>query len=352
MVADSTLVSTAPSGVDTEMAFRSHSSYVRALAFEAGMTRDADHLTSLKSVDAAVRRVPALQPHSDKVDYEQVRRSLTAAWSTELLLATTAELMIEDELIRVSNNWAVIQAYYAVYHATQALHVARGCQRPENHPATRNLYRAHWVNRRIDLPPWSLGVANRQVTNLPDGRVADLTVSNLVTVTPATQLSLICKALATTWDHAFEERCAAERKRKLAKRRKEVQAENERRAEKGRDPLSLPGQQRLSKNEKQKLVETTQPATLIDYLYRLRIKANYQDGEMFIVGPTDDFTSRQVLDALRYLIAATLLIHEVNIAQLVDLSRFYDWHVEWLERTSQRESAFGLAGRSFLFEPF
>lgn len=353
MVPTSELINAdASRGTDTEMAFRSHSSYVRAFALEAGMHPNGDHLAALRHVDAAVRAIPILQAHSGTVDHDQVRRSLTVAWSTELLLATTAEVMVDDELIRVSNNWAVIQAYYAVYHATQALHVARGCPRPENHPATRNLYRTHWVDRRIDLSPWSLGVADRQITNLPAGRTVDLNVSNLATVTAHTQLSLACKALATTWDNEFEEKCRNARKLKLNQRRKEVEAKNRQRAENRKPPHTVPQQARLSKEEKHRIAKKVRPSTLIDYLYRLRIKANYQDGEMFLVGPADDFTSRQVLDSLRYLIAATLLIHEIHIAQLIGIGQFYDWQHEWVERTCQRGSALGLAGRSCLFEPF
>src|SRR5690606_2909077 len=95
---------------DTEMAFRSHSSYVRAFALEAGWHPGSGHLRGLQNVDAAARGVPPLRPRSTTVDLAQVRRSLVAAWSTELLLATSAELMVDDELIRVANNWAVIQA--------------------------------------------------------------------------------------------------------------------------------------------------------------------------------------------------------------------------------------------------
>lgn len=269
-----------------------------------------------------------------------------------MLLATSAELMVDDELIRVANNWAVIQAYYSVYHATQALHVARGCSRPESHPATRKLYRSHWVDRRVDLPPWTIGVANRQVVNPPAGRTIDFETSNLANPTPGTQLGLVCKALQTTWSRAVGERMAEKRQRKLSERAKQVRAENERRQNAGRLPKALPQRANLTADERRRIADNEPPASLMDYLWRLRIKANYQDGEMFIVGPTDGYTSGDVLDALRYLVAATLLIHELNVGELIGLGRFYDWHEEWLRRTGQRDSTLGLAGRSCLFEPF
>ena len=55
----------------------------------------------------------------------QVEASLRNAWGTELLLALGGSLGADDELIRLMNNWAVVQAYYCCYHGAQALLAAR-----------------------------------------------------------------------------------------------------------------------------------------------------------------------------------------------------------------------------------
>jgi len=57
--------------------------------------------------------------------------------------------------------------------------------------------------------------------------------------------------------------------------------------------------------------------TILDYLYRLRIKANYQDAGMFIDGPEDESASRRVHRDLVTIASCTLLVHECHIGGIV-----------------------------------
>jgi hypothetical protein len=83
---------------------------------------------------------PELPRIQSKVgDVVQVHRSLQNAWSTELLLLLSHRLLKGDEVVRVSNNWNVVQAYYALYHAMQAILVARGYDRPDSHSKTQKM---------------------------------------------------------------------------------------------------------------------------------------------------------------------------------------------------------------------
>jgi hypothetical protein len=59
-----------------------------------------------------------------KPDIEAVRRSLSNALGTELLLSLGSEYASEDEFVRIANNWAAVQAYYVTYHAFQAAQAA------------------------------------------------------------------------------------------------------------------------------------------------------------------------------------------------------------------------------------
>ena len=47
------------------------------------------------------------------VDRRQVRASLENAWRTELLHTLEEHIVRDEEVIRLSNNWNVVQAYYA-----------------------------------------------------------------------------------------------------------------------------------------------------------------------------------------------------------------------------------------------
>jgi len=48
---------------------------------------------------------------------------------------------------------------------------------------------------------------------------------------------------------------------------------------------------RLTDQEKGQLVTKVRPHSMMDYLYRLRIKTNYLDSAMFTDGPSDNLSS-------------------------------------------------------------
>ncbi|MFK0288824.1 hypothetical protein ACIQVL_51415 [Streptomyces sp. NPDC090499] len=56
---------------------------------------------------------------------------------------------------------------------------------------------------------------------------------------------------------------------------------------------------------------------MADYLYRLRIKANYEDVTVFSSGPTTDHEAAQVGADLVALASATLLVHELRTAAFI-----------------------------------
>jgi hypothetical protein len=95
------------------------------------------------------------------VDRKEVLACLNRAWGTELILATTTELASSSDDVGLANSWGSVQAYYAIYGAVQAVLVAEGHRRPDNHQATQKAFVDLWVTRRIDLAPWTFAVAAR-----------------------------------------------------------------------------------------------------------------------------------------------------------------------------------------------
>jgi hypothetical protein len=160
---------------DPKAAFRTHSNYLSAFDAVMAQCYSPDRYTLLtplgdvlQGLASAVRASPAfgrLTKRSD-ADTGAVSAILRNAWATELLLASAGQLA-RDELIGLANNWAVVQAYYASYHAAQALTVARGQPRPQTHTKTQKAYCDFWVARPVSLPPWSLAWAASGCANLP-----------------------------------------------------------------------------------------------------------------------------------------------------------------------------------------
>jgi len=106
-------------------------------------------------------------PPSALPDRDQARASLSNAWGTELLLAFGHLMTRDDDLVRLMNNWAVVQAYYAAYHAAQAMIVALGRPRPESHPKTQTQFANLWAERDLFLPPWSFAACHDGWMNAP-----------------------------------------------------------------------------------------------------------------------------------------------------------------------------------------
>jgi hypothetical protein len=95
-------------------------------------------------------------PHGGP-DLAGVRRSLANAWGTELLLGLSRQYAVEDDLVRLANNWGAVQAYYVVYHAFQAYLLANGEARPTTHSKTQRMFADRWAGRTLHMPPLDTG---------------------------------------------------------------------------------------------------------------------------------------------------------------------------------------------------
>jgi hypothetical protein len=272
---------------------------------------------------AATIPVPRVSPGN----YREVMGCLNRAWGTELVLCGTRQFANEDELIRVANSWAAVQAYYAVYGAAQALITAEGHARPESHEFTQRMYSDLWIARGKVLSPWTLAVTSKGAKRA----AADGTVNgpgrNLAPVSPlsgctnANCWELAEQALRGTRDDglavAKEKAVVDEGKR----RRREWTADEKLRVEAGKKARAHPpwwdARARLSTDQKQALEKKLRPYTLLDYLCRLRLKANYADARMYTEGPADQSEAEAMSAQFIQLTAATLIVHEVRVAKLV-----------------------------------
>lgn len=321
---------------EAEGAFLTHANYIRAIAAEGGSRLVGSHEKALEDLAHRVAALPSLSDaRPSGVDANQVRRSLTNAWGTELLLALSGRYVLEDEVVRLANNWAVVQAYYSLYHATQALVVAKGFPRPDSHPKTQNQYANLWIDRPLDLSPWALGAGpSGSWRNCPGGTSKSIEpgIHPWTGCTPATQLSLVAKAHHTTRDDAVAAAVERLRQQKRSNRRKDWLAEEKSRLAKGRKPRKEPPwpKPQLTTAERSATERKVGAHGLIHYLFRLRIKTNYVDSAMFTDGPVDDASSSTVHRDLRYITAASLLVHELHIAHLVGANRFRGWADDWL----------------------
>ena len=328
--------------------FKTHSNYIKALC-NLVVTDVPDVRRGLYDSlkDKVIQSGILWQPGEATADLKTIRSCLHSAWCTEALLLMTGRITTEDELLRLSNNWSTIQTYYIFYHCTQALHVAKTQPRPESHPTTQKIFYDYWASRPIILPPWSLAFGVQGVKNVPTGLVINLDIHPWSANEGDNVWNLAIKALMTTRREVVDEKAKDYRKQKRSRLRKAWKNNENERLSRGkkarrepRFPISRP-----SVREKEQINEVVRPFTIMDYLYRLRIKTNYEDSNMFTDGPEEEITSRYVRNALCRLASATLFLHELAIRELVRRDVFLTWVDEWIQRNVPHEVRFGLANR-------
>lgn len=280
-------------------------------------------------------------------NFGQTQACLHSAWGTEALLLLTSDVFKEEEAIRLSNNWSAIQTYYVLYHCTHALHVAHGHSRPENHPKTQNVFHSQWAGRNGLLNPWTFGFGFTGAVNCPSGSSIDLNIHPWASCSGFNALSLYAKALMTTRREDLLKKYKDARERNKQALRRAWQQEEGRRLAEGKRPRKQPAipLPRLTDNEKQRIDEATRSYTLIDYIYRLRIKTNYEDSNMFTDGPEDGYQSGTVRDALHNIASGTLFLYESAIKAIIGRARLLEWASSWAERNLPCDSIAGVAGR-------
>jgi hypothetical protein len=85
--------------------------------------------------------------------------------------------------------------------------------------------------------------------------------------------------------------------------------------------------------------------TVLDYLYRLRVKANYVDDELFSQGPENDSDAEEFATRIQHIVAATLLVHELRLGKLLGPKWVLSQADMWLRRNVARLDAHGLTAR-------
>lgn len=328
--------------------FKTHSHYIRAFGL---LVYEPDPLRRGRMYETIAQRirVAGVLPDArrDVPELEQIQSSMHTAWGTETLLQATKRFANEEEILRLSNNWSAVQAYYVLYHCSQALHCARGHPRPESHPRTQNVFYDQWASRPLNLSPWSLGYGSKGVVNVPDGHVVDTAIHSWSNCEGDNILSLAAKSLMTTRREGMSEARKRLRERKLQQRKRDWRAEEDARIRDGRRPRKEPDfpLPHLTAEERAAVDRDMRPFTIIDYLYRLRLKTNYEDSNMFTDGPENENESRYVRTALCCIAGGTLLLYELVIRALVGSRAFDAWVEAWILRNVPDGYESGLVAR-------
>ena len=335
--------------------FRTHSGYLAAFHYLCAGKRwqsPADYLPDL--ADRALQAYGSIKQVQSNVDRSVVRSCLHRAWGTEAILCTTSALSQDSELVRIALAWGAIQTYYACYGAMQAVLVAEGKPRSEQHNATQKQVVELWAHRAFSLSPWSLavtepgskGACSSGFLNGP-GRALDLAIHTWASITPGQEWDRAGKALRTTREDRVKDAFSKERVAKQREKTRTWKAEEAARLAKGRKPRKLPtiALPQLSPSEKAACRSRVRPFTMLDYLYRLRIKANYIDDELFSQGPENDGMAMAFATRMEDIVGATLLVHELRLTKLLEPRWVLETVDNWLAKNAVPDARYGLLAR-------
>jgi hypothetical protein len=321
---------------ETRGQFLTHRKYVRSFAVMCGHIYGHPFRRVWEDLAALVRGASTLTGPAPSPKIDDVRKSLANAWGTEYLLALNYEFAHEDDIVRLTNVWAVVQAYYVHYHAIHALLAAHGRDEPTTHASTQATFSTMWAGRPVVIPPCSLGFGREGPVNAPPDVVIDPHIHPWSRCDESSCFSLAVLALRTTRGDDILERKRKAREQKRRERRKDWEREEAERIARGRQPRIQPTFRlpRLTREEHHRLEETTRTYTLMDYLYRLRVKSNYLDSTMFTDGPSNVEESYGLLQDLKDLAGNVLFIHELHVREAIGVDRFVDLASNWI---SERE---------------
>jgi len=245
------------------------------------------------------------------LDRERIRRFLRLAWNTEHLLHESGS---EDaEIQRLNNHWAPVQAYYAVYCAAEAAAYALDGSAPDSH--AKALKKVTEYARRLDLPPWDVvctGPTGKDGSDISvEGLPAGTEIPNNLQLFDVDAAGMIAKCVSAEHKHRIHDSWISRDRSGCYKYQFD------------------PG-----------------PTGLLHFLYRLRIKANYREVDVFLAGATE----REVLDfgrRLRFLVVLAVILCEIIVIRKIGKRAVLEFAKEYIDRNP---AAIVLARRVEMYE--
>ncbi len=229
-------------------------------------------------------------------DLPWIERFMKIAWNTEYLLNQGFD---DTDLIRINNQWVPIQAYYALYSASEALTYVLDGEKANEHRKALKKATAYFV--QSGLPPWNIafhGARGRdRQGHKPDNLSPDISIPNNLQRRDIQPIQMIAKCLKAEHSHRIND---------LFYKKK------------GRYKYQFdPGH-----------------TGLLHFFYRLRIKSNYKDVDVFLTQASES-DIRSFGTFFGNFCHWTLLYIEIIIARKCRKRVLLDLATKYLEKNSK-----------------
>ncbi len=214
-------------------------------------------------------------------DEKLIKRFLYICWNTEHLSRLNDRK--EIDLLKINNHWKPIQSYYAIYSAGEALAYLIDRSIKQSHRGCLDKLNRFLVEK-IKIDPWSFGYKGYQregfySINFPAGAnpISSLKRKDIKPI------DIIATCLKAEHGNIIDEFKPTKNKYK-----------------KDYDPGYT---------------------TILDFLYRLRIKSNYKDVEIFITKAPDEYI-KGFSNNLSFIVFYTLILFEILIMKRYGSEKF------------------------------
>lgn len=280
---------TAPQTSDAQYSFRTICNYVSGIA---ECIRDEFGYDFAAAVATAMQtRITKNLAQSIVALSDGEKNALVRGWSTEALLR---QPLNESSLLQPSVHWAPVQAYYAV-HGTSSAWIGAGANTTLTHANHLRSISSHLA------PSKSLPASIRIHAVSESPAIVRGAPSGQLTLGPASG-TLIAPDKNSCHEVAARGLIFA-RRRHLEELRVDWLRKNKRK--------------KLPAGKYRDLDAGLQPTTIYDFLYRLRLRANYDDAEPFLSGGLSTNDSHRFLADLATIVAFLNFVAEFHIAARV-----------------------------------
>jgi len=226
-----------------------------------------------------------------------VTQWLKNSWNTESVLFQNIKI-IENTNQSFFIQWAFPQAYYAVFGSVLALYKSIGLTE-STHSAVLKKYSKLMIENKL---PESISFCCTGIIDEFEYHNINLTDRNFSSL----DLNLLDEE---TVDHQICQFLRATRRMRLKEKAPQMNF------------ITRTGEKRKKLNREHwlKVSKNIGPTNLIDFLYRKRIKGNYQDIDIY---NSEHFQGGVVLDALINIVDRINLVNETYIAKVMGLEEY------------------------------
>lgn len=283
-------------GTDTEKTFHTYQNYLSCF-----MKHIKDEYSDPQTLFEFLWQKVNPSKSTLDIDIKNLRRFLFIAWNTEFLSGLNDSQ--SAEILKINNQWKPVQVYYSVYSMGEALSYVMDGTMTESHSKCIDKLNS-WLVESLKIAPWCLAYSGTQRNGLNSVNFPGTVQreSNLK-ISEADPLGMISTCLRAEHNKQIEEFI----------------------------PRKLTIAQQL-RGEKKKLKLDYDPSytTLLDFLYRLRIKSNYKDAEIFIMDAPDEHI-KGFSKNISNLVFCTLMLFEIYIIKRWDKDEFIKLANEYIK---------------------